>query len=216
MHGLRGNVGWVKKNVAPQRWGRPPFYLPKISAIEISLLQRSETTGLSQHRTCTAYTALAMDVWISQLLQLLALPEYSLGTVFLVSFLSATLLPMGSEPVVFGLVQLNPHLFWPVIAVATVGNTLGGGVSWWMGYATHHVVAQRAPTSQDVRALAWLERLGPKACLLAWLPLVGDPLCAVAGWLRLPFWQCLGYMAIGKLARYTIMTAALTGLWKLW
>jgi hypothetical protein len=40
--------------------------------------------------------------------------------------------------------------------------------------------------------LDWLEKLGPKACLLAWLPAVGDPLCAVAGWLKLPFWPCLG------------------------
>ena len=53
----------------------------------------------------------------------------------------------------------------------------------------------------------------PPACLLSWLPGVGDPLCAVAGWLRLPFWPCLGYMAIGKLLRYTLMTAAL--LWLL-
>lgn len=207
------------KKVAPQARGRAPFYLPKISAIEISLLHRSVTTlhyatALPHYRT--AYTALAMDAWIPHLLQLLALPEYSLGTVFLVSFLSATLLPMGSEPLVFGLVQLNPHLFWPVIAVATVGNTLGGGVSWWMGYATHQVVERRKPSTHHLRALAWLERLGPKACLLAWLPLVGDPLCAVAGWLRLPFWPCLGYMAIGKLLRYTVMTAALAGLWTLW
>lgn len=195
--------------MAPQRRGRAPFYLPNISAIEISLLHCSARYGI-------AYTALAMDAWIPHLLQLLALPAYSLGTVFVVCFLSATLLPMGSEPVVFGLVQLNPHLFWPVIAVATAGNTLGGGVSWWMGYATQHVVARRNPTAHHLRALAWLERLGPKACLLAWLPLVGDPLCAVAGWLRLPFWQCLFYMAIGKLLRYTFMTAALAGLWKLW
>jgi membrane protein YqaA with SNARE-associated domain len=60
-----------------------------------------------------------------------------------------------------------------------------------------------------VRALDWLERLGPKACLLSWLPLVGDPLCAVAGWLRLPFWPCALYMMIGKLARYLVMTLAL-------
>jgi membrane protein YqaA with SNARE-associated domain len=59
------------------------------------------------------------------------------------------------------------------------------------------------------RALRWLEKLGPKACLLAWLPAVGDPLCAVAGWLRLPFWPCLLYMAIGKFARYVTMTGAL-------
>jgi membrane protein YqaA with SNARE-associated domain len=59
------------------------------------------------------------------------------------------------------------------------------------------------------RALDWLEGFGPKACLLSWLPGVGDPLCAVAGWLKLPFWPCVMYMAIGKFARYVTMTAAL-------
>jgi membrane protein YqaA with SNARE-associated domain len=59
------------------------------------------------------------------------------------------------------------------------------------------------------RALGWLERFGPKACLLSWLPIVGDPLCAVAGWLRLPFWPCVLYMAIGKFARYVTMTVVL-------
>jgi membrane protein YqaA with SNARE-associated domain len=57
--------------------------------------------------------------------------------------------------------------------------------------------------------LRWLERFGARACLLSWLPLVGDPLCAVAGWLRLAFWPCVLYMAIGKFARYVIMTAVL-------
>jgi membrane protein YqaA with SNARE-associated domain len=60
-----------------------------------------------------------------------------------------------------------------------------------------------------LRALDWLERIGPKACLLSWLPIVGDPLCAVAGWLRLPFWRCMCYMVVGKLARYVMMTVAL-------
>jgi membrane protein YqaA with SNARE-associated domain len=64
-----------------------------------------------------------------------------------------------------------------------------------------------------MRVLTWLERLGPKACLLAWLPLVGDPLCAVAGWLKLSFWPCVIYMAIGKFARYVSMTVALLYIW---
>ena len=74
-----------------------------------------------------------MPEWINALLALLSLPQYGLSTVFLVSFISATLLPLGSEPVVFGLIQLNPEMFWPVVLVATVGNTLGGAVDWWMG-----------------------------------------------------------------------------------
>jgi membrane protein YqaA with SNARE-associated domain len=45
--------------------------------------------------------------------------------------------------------------------------------------------------------------------LLSWLPGVGDPLCAVAGWLRFAFWPCLMYMAIGKFLRYLVMTAGL-------
>jgi membrane protein YqaA with SNARE-associated domain len=65
------------------------------------------------------------------------------------------------------------------------------------------------PTPAHERASRWLERYGAKACLLSWLPVVGDPLCAVAGWLQLPFWPCVLYMAIGKFARYVTMTAAL-------
>jgi membrane protein YqaA with SNARE-associated domain len=63
--------------------------------------------------------------------------------------------------------------------------------------------------SRPTRALAWLQRFGPKACLLSWLPVVGDPLCAVAGWLRLPFWPCVGWMALGKFLRFICYTAAL-------
>ena len=150
-----------------------------------------------------------MPDWIHTLLNLLAMPEYGLSTVFLVSFISATLVPMGSEPVVFGLIQLNPALFWQVIAVATVGNTLGGAVDWWMGHAAHRVADRYAHSHMHIKALNWLERLGPRACLLAWLPGVGDPLCAVAGWLQMPLAPCTLYMAIGKFLRYLLMTSAL-------
>jgi len=151
-----------------------------------------------------------MEAWLHTLLDTLALPQFGLSTVFLVATLSATLLPMGSEPAVFGLVKLNPGLFWPAVLVATAGNTLGGAISWWMGWGAERAyekVAHRKP--HELRALAWLQRFGPKACLLSWLPLVGDPLCAVAGWLRLPFWPCVAYMAVGKFARYVTMTVAL-------
>jgi len=154
-----------------------------------------------------------MDEWLASVLTLLALPQFGLSTVFVVAFVSATLLPMGSEPAVFGLVKLNPELFWPAILVATAGNTLGGMVSWWMGYGAERVVERARQRPVEHRALSWLQRFGPKACLLSWLPVVGDPLCAVAGWLRLPFWPCVLYMAIGKFARYVTMTALL--LWVL-
>lgn len=124
----------------------------------------------------------------------------------MVSFLSATLLPLGSEPVVFGIIQLQPELFWSVVTIATLGNTLGGAVNWWIGFSAHTLLPNAHP-----RALAWLEKLGAKACLFAWLPVIGDPLCAVAGWLRLPLGACVAYMAIGKFLRYVTITWALQG-----
>ena len=149
-----------------------------------------------------------MEIWMQSLLDMLALPAYGLSTVFVVAFISATLLPMGSEPVVLGVIHLNPAQFWPVIAVATTGNTLGGALDYAMGRAASHLAPQASNASVQTRALRWLHRLGPKACLLGWLPLVGDPLCTLAGWLKLPFWPCLAYILIGKFLRYVLMTAA--------
>ncbi|MCS4511534.1 YqaA family protein [Xylophilus ampelinus] len=150
-----------------------------------------------------------MQAWLDSVLQLLALPEFGLSTLFVASFISATLLPIGSEPVLFGLLKLNPDMFWQAIFVASAGNTLGGALDWWLGYGAHKVADKYAHSKHHTRVLGWLERMGPKACLLSWLPIVGDPLCAVAGWLRMPFRPCLFYMAIGKFLRYLTMTAAL-------
>lgn len=155
-----------------------------------------------------------MQAWLESLLKLLALPEFGLSTVFVVALVSSTLLPMGSEPAVFGLVKLNPELFWPAVLVATAGATLGGMITYWMGYGAERAYERvRHHKPPDARALRWLERWGAKGCLLSWLPIVGDPLCAVAGWLKLPFWPCVVYMAIGKFGRYVLMTAALLWFW---
>lgn len=173
-----------------------------------------------------------MDAWIPTLLHWLALPEFGLSSVFLIALLSATLLPMGSEPAVVGLLQLRPDLFWPTVLVATAGNTAGGAISWWMGRAAQRTW-QRARRQEWVsagataeapaprhemsraqrRARIWLRRWGAKSCLFSWLPVVGDPLCAVAGWLHLPFWPCVAYMAVGKFLRYVLMTSGI--LWLL-
>ncbi len=150
-----------------------------------------------------------MQDWLPTVLAWLALPEHGLSTIFVVSLLSATLLPMASVPAVYGLVKLSPELFWPALLVASAGNTAGGAISYWMGYGAERAfekVRHREP--RDARALEWLQRWGPPACLLSWLPFVGDPICAVAGWLRLAFWPCLAYMAIGKFARYLVYVGA--------
>lgn len=154
-----------------------------------------------------------MNAVIDSLLAALALPSLSLPALFIISLISATLLPMGSEPAVFAVVKMNPGLFWPVIVVATIGNTLGGAISYGMGAGAKNVLAKESQS----RWFGWLQRFGPKTLLLSWLPVVGDPLCTLAGWLKMPFWQSLLYMAIGKFLRYLIATSLLllvpNGIW---
>ena len=146
---------------------------------------------------------------LAAVLTFFSLPQVGLPAIFVIALVSATLLPLGSEPAVLALVKLEPTLFWPAVLVATAGNTIGGAITWGMGYGAERIYEGRAHHSPANKALRWLERFGPRACLLSWLPVVGDPLCAVAGWLKLPFWPCLLYMAIGKFLRYLCMTALL-------
>ena len=148
-----------------------------------------------------------MESLVDRLLAWFSLPEYGLSAIFAVSFVSATILPLGSEPAVFGFVKLNPAQFWSAVAVATAGNTLGGVLDYWMGLGAHAVMAR----GRHTRYLGWFRKLGPKTLFLSFLPVVGDPLCAVAGWLRLPFWHSVCWMALGKLARYLFVTSALLG-----
>ena len=170
-------------------------------------------TRLQGARPLHPYTRAGMRHWLDSVMALLALPQYGLSTLFLVSFVSATLLPLGSEPALFGLLRLNPDLFRNAMVFATAGNTPGGMLDWWMGYGAHQVAGKYSHSKSHVKALAWLEWLGPQACLLSWQPVVGEPLCAVAGWLKMPFWPCAVYMLIGKFLRYVTMTAALLWIW---
>jgi len=156
---------------------------------------------------------------LQDLLVWLALPGVGLSAVFVVSLLAATILPLGSEPVLLGYLSAAPEMFWAAIGVATLGNTLGGLVSYWMGAGAHSVFGRwrqrqldlNKPVTSPVlsperaRAERWVQRFGAPVMLLAWLPVIGDPLCAVAGWLRLPFWPCAVYMAIGKFGRYLML-----------
>lgn len=148
------------------------------------------------------------------LLKILAAPSVGLTSVFLISFVSATLLPLGSEPAVFAVVKANPAMFWPAILVATLGNTLGGIVDYWIGYRAKVAFAKERKS----RWFHWLAKYGAKTMLLSWVPGIGDPLCTLAGWLHLPFWPSVAYMAIGKFGRYIFMTATLLyvpdGWWK--
>jgi membrane protein YqaA with SNARE-associated domain len=146
-----------------------------------------------------------MEDLVATMIDWFALPKNGLASVFVVAFVSATLLPLGSEPAVFGFVKLNPDQYWAAILLATLGNTLGGALNYWMGRGAKSAVA----TNNTTRYLKWFEKLGPKALFFSFLPIVGDPLCSVAGWLKLPFWPSVAWMVIGKFSRYLFMTSIL-------
>lgn len=155
-----------------------------------------------------------IEAGVLWLLGQLALPAVGLGSLFLISLLSATLLPLGSEPALFAVVKANPALFWPALAVGTLGNTIGGAIGYGLGYGARKIWLREG----EHRWLGRLRRFGPKTLLLAWLPIVGDPLCTLAGWLKLPFRACVGYMALGKFLRYLAVTWLLSavpdGFWR--
>jgi len=124
----------------------------------------------------------------------------SLFSLFASSFLAATLLPGGSEAVLFGVLKAYPATLWTALGIATLGNTLGGMVSFGMGWLV--------PQSRQLEHVEKVRRYGAPALLLAWVPLIGDALCLAAGWLRLNPWQAALYMAIGKFARYWVIAYA--------
>jgi membrane protein YqaA with SNARE-associated domain len=125
--------------------------------------------------------------------------EAGLASLFLASFLSATLLPGGSEAVLFAVIKLHPEQTLAALLLATLGNTLGGMLTYYMGrLLPQHLAPEKS-------ALA--RRYGPPILLLAWTPIIGDALCAATGWLRLPPLACAAWMAAGKAARYVLVVA---------
>ena len=126
----------------------------------------------------------------------------SLFSLFIYSFLAATLLPGGSEVVLIGVLKLHPELFWPALLLGTFGNTLGGMVTFGMGWLL--------PPTRQLKHVEKLRRYGTPALLLAWVPVIGDALCLATGWLRLNWWQAAMFMALGKFARYWVIAVATT------
>ena len=127
----------------------------------------------------------------------------SYGSLFASSFLSATLLPGSSEVLLVSLLLAGKTPALGLIFVAAVGNTLGG--------LTNVVIGRLLPPKQGRwhnTAMAWLRRLGPTALLFSWLPLIGDLLCVLAGWLRFAWLPVALWLAVGKTLRYGVLAFA--------
>lgn len=122
----------------------------------------------------------------------------SLG-LFASAFISATLFPAASEAAFIALIWQQPAHAWQWFAIASLGNTLGS--------LTSYAIGCRLPAHGKInpRAIMQLQRHGTKCLFFSWLPFVGDALPLAAGWLRLPFWQCVCWIAMGKSLRYSIL-----------
>lgn len=123
------------------------------------------------------------------------------------AFLAATVLPLSSEAtLVFMLNQGKPA--WSLWLIATVGNTLGSVINWWLGLYINRFEQHRwFPISpkQRLKAQPWFQRYGIWSLLFAWLPIIGDALTLLAGTMRVRLLTFIALVVIGKGARYAII-----------
>lgn len=131
-------------------------------------------------------------------------------TLFGAALLSATLLPGGSEVLLLARLQQGAD---PVASVltATAGNILGSLITYLLGRLGNGIAHRRwlRIDERDLkRAERWVDRYGVGSLLFAWLPVVGDPLCLLAGLLRVHFLKFVVLVGIGKLLRYVLISWA--------
>lgn len=129
--------------------------------------------------------------------------DHPLWLLFISAFTSSTLLPGGSEALLA--YQANNLIQPPILLliVATAGNSLGGMLTWLLGrWLVWRFPARELEQKHQV-AIGRLKRWGSPALLLSWLPVLGDPLCMAAGWLRTHWLQSLIFIIIGKALRYS-------------
>lgn len=138
----------------------------------------------------------------------------ALALLFLSALASATLLPGSSEATLLALLAAGQGDPWLLVAVATAGNVAGSTVNWYLGRG---IVAFRDrrwfPVSPAAltRAESWYRRFGVATLLLAWVPVVGDPLTVVAGVFRTDLRLFLLLVTLGKAARYVLIAFVYLG-----
>ena len=132
------------------------------------------------------------------------LTEYGFISLFLLSFCASTLLPLGSEWLLVALLLEGSDPL-SSISIATLGNSLGALTSYLLGrWGSDWLLGGllRINPVQQQRAERWFDRYGSWALLLSWLPVIGDPLCLVAGGLKTPLLRFSLLVTTGKGLRY--------------
>ncbi|TCD13268.1 DedA family protein [Lelliottia amnigena] len=128
----------------------------------------------------------------------------SLTSLFASSFLSATLLPGNSEVVLVAMLLSGVSQPWLLVLIATMGNSLGGLTNVILG----RFFPLRKKSRWQEKAAGWLKRYGAATLLLSWMPVIGDLLCLLAGWMRISWGPVLFFLCLGKALRYVLVALA--------
>nr|WP_198921006.1 MULTISPECIES: YqaA family protein [Enterobacter] len=128
----------------------------------------------------------------------------SLASLFASSFLSATLLPGNSEVVLVAMLLSGVSQPWLLVVIATMGNSLGGLTNVILG----RFFPLREKSRWQEKAVGWLKRYGAATLLLSWMPVIGDLLCLLAGWMRISWGPVLFFLCLGKALRYVLVAWA--------
>ncbi len=128
----------------------------------------------------------------------------SLASLFASSFLSATLLPGSSEVVLVAMLLSGVSQPWLLVLIATMGNSLGGLTNVILG----RFFPLREKSRWQEKAVGWLKRYGAATLLLSWMPVIGDLLCLLAGWMRISWGPVLFFLCLGKALRYVLVAWA--------
>ena len=128
----------------------------------------------------------------------------SLASLFASSFLSSTLLPGNSEVVLVAILLSGVSQPWLLVLIATMGNSLGGLTNVILG----RFFPLREKSRWQEKAVGWLKRYGAATLLLSWMPVIGDLLCLLAGWMRISWGPVLFFLCLGKALRYVLVAWA--------
>ena len=132
-----------------------------------------------------------------------------LSLMFSGAFLAATLLPGGSEVLLIALLNQAPETWFSLVVVATIGNTLGAMTSFYLGRLGRFAKSpEELSGAKYAKGLSLIDRYGVWALLLSWAPVIGDILCLLAGWLKLPLSASFLMILVGKTIRYLLIVAA--------
>lgn len=136
-------------------------------------------------------------------------------SLFTAALLAATLVPAQSEALLVGLLLKTTEPAWALWLTATIGNSLGSCINWFLGryierFKDKHWFPIKANTL--ARAQQFYQKFGYASVLLSWVPIIGDPITVIAGLMRMPFLYFVILTIIAKGGRYAVLVYVTVGM----